>query len=105
MPVHTCMCIYGLVLPSSSPLSSPQRAPRKPQPTSPIATTVRLPDKPTDSLKTINRSVNVNTHSPALAYDKDINPYAKMAAASALDAAGERGKYKYYAITLVNPIL
>ena len=39
--------------------------------------------------KAINQSVNMNTYSPSLGYDKDINPYAKSAAASALDAVGE----------------
>lgn len=33
----------------------------------------------------------MNTYSPSFGYDKDINPYAKSAAASALDAVGEIG--------------
>lgn len=41
--------------------------------------------------KAINQSVNMNTYSPSFGYDKDINPYAKSAAASALDAVGEIG--------------
>ena len=39
--------------------------------------------------KAMNQSVNVNTYSPSPLYDKDINPYAKLAAASALDDVGE----------------
>lgn len=59
--------------------------------------TAKFPEEPPGKLpdtapakKAINQSVNVNTYSPSLAYDKDINPYAKSATASALDTVGEK---------------
>lgn len=65
---------------------------QEPQSTS----TAKFPEEPPGKLpdtvpakKAINQSVNMNTYSPSLAYDKDINPYAKSATASALDAVGE----------------
>jgi ankyrin repeat protein len=110
--MHTKPTFHGKLRQTESPFTDlspksprkPVRAHRKPQLTSPTATTVRPADKPTDSLKTINRSVNVNTHSPALAYDKDINPYAKMAAASALDAAAGTCRLEPCSLCEDNPI-
>ena len=64
-----------------------QRVPRKPRP--PPASKPSKPPEAVPAKKAINHAVNVNTYAPSPIYDKDINPYAKSATASALDAVGE----------------